>query len=32
MNNIGLRPATSADIEFCYRLHRAALGPYVDAI
>jgi ribosomal protein S18 acetylase RimI-like enzyme len=29
---IGLRPATSADSQFCYTLHRATLGPYVEAI
>jgi ribosomal protein S18 acetylase RimI-like enzyme len=32
MTIIGLRPATSADGQFCYTLHRAALGPYVQAI
>ncbi len=32
MNSIGLRPATAADSEFCYRLHRAAMGPYIEAI
>jgi ribosomal protein S18 acetylase RimI-like enzyme len=32
MSHLGLRPATPADSEFCYRLHRAALGPYVEAI
>jgi ribosomal protein S18 acetylase RimI-like enzyme len=29
---IGLRPATSADAEFCYQLHKAAMGEYVTAI
>lgn len=29
---VRLRDATPADSEFCYRLHRAALGPYVTAI
>ena len=32
MNDIALRPATSADGEWCYRLHRAALRTYVEAI
>lgn len=32
MNSIGLQPATTADNEFCYRLHRAAMRPYVEAI
>jgi ribosomal protein S18 acetylase RimI-like enzyme len=27
-----LRPATPADAEFCYRLHKAAMGEYVTAI
>jgi ribosomal protein S18 acetylase RimI-like enzyme len=27
-----LRPASDADSEFCYRLHRATLRPYVEAI
>jgi ribosomal protein S18 acetylase RimI-like enzyme len=29
---IALRPATPADAEFCYRLHKAAMGEYVTAI
>jgi len=29
---IGLRPATLADAEFCYQLHKAAMGAYVTAI
>ena len=29
---IALRPATPADAEFCYQLHKAAMGAYVTAI
>jgi ribosomal protein S18 acetylase RimI-like enzyme len=29
---VQLRPATPADKELCYRLHRAAMRPYVEAI
>ena len=29
---IALRPATPADAEFCYRLHKAAMGEYIRAI
>ncbi len=29
---IALRPATPADAEFCYRLHKAAMGDYITAI
>jgi ribosomal protein S18 acetylase RimI-like enzyme len=29
---IGLRPAASADAEFCYQLHKAAMGEYVTAV
>ncbi|GAB3810025.1 hypothetical protein GCM10027605_46970 [Micromonospora zhanjiangensis] len=29
---IGLRPATTADSEFCYRLHRAAMRDHVAAV
>jgi GNAT superfamily N-acetyltransferase len=32
MPAIALRPATSADAEFCYQLHKAAMGEYVTAI
>jgi ribosomal protein S18 acetylase RimI-like enzyme len=32
MTSIALRPATSADTEFCYQLHKAAMGDYVTAI
>jgi ribosomal protein S18 acetylase RimI-like enzyme len=32
MTAIALRPAAPADSEFCYRLHRAAMGEYVTAI
>lgn len=28
---IGLRPATGADSEFCYQLHKAAMGDYITA-
>lgn len=31
MAPIGLRPATGADSEFCYQLHKAAMGDYVTA-
>jgi ribosomal protein S18 acetylase RimI-like enzyme len=27
----GLRPATDADSEFCYQLHKAAMGDYITA-
>ena len=32
MTPIALRPATPADSEFCYRLHRAAMGEYITAV
>jgi GNAT superfamily N-acetyltransferase len=32
MNTVGLRPAIPADDELCYRLHRAAMRDYVEAI
>ena len=32
MSVIGLRPAVAADSEFCYQLHKAAMGDYVTAI
>lgn len=32
MTTIGIRPATAADSEFCYQLHKAAMGDYVSAI
>ena len=32
MTTVGLRPATAADSEFCYQLHKAAMGDYVDAV
>lgn len=32
MTVIALRPATSADSEFCFRLHKAAMGEYITAI
>jgi ribosomal protein S18 acetylase RimI-like enzyme len=31
MSPVMLRPATPADSEFCYQLHKAALGDYVAA-
>lgn len=32
MTTIGLRPATDADYEFCFQLHKAAMGDVVAAI
>lgn len=32
MNNVALRPAAPADSEFCFQLHKAAMGDYVAAI
>lgn len=32
MTCIALRPATSADSEFCFQLHKAAMGDYIAAI
>ena len=32
MPAIALRPATPADAEFCYQLHKAAMGEYITAI
>jgi len=32
MTPVALRPATLADTEFCYQLHKAAMGEYVTAI
>jgi ribosomal protein S18 acetylase RimI-like enzyme len=29
---VALRPATPADAEFCYQLHKAAMGEYITAI
>ena len=29
---IGLRPATAEDSEFCFRVHRAAMGAYVAEV
>ena len=31
-SGISLRPATPADAEFCYQLHKAAMGEYITAI
>jgi ribosomal protein S18 acetylase RimI-like enzyme len=32
MTGITLRPATPADSEFCFQLHKAAMGSYITAI
>ena len=32
MDELTLRPACEADYEFCYHLHREALGEYVDKV
>ncbi|MEU8660924.1 GNAT family N-acetyltransferase [Actinoplanes philippinensis] len=32
MTSIGLRPATDADSNRCYQLHRAAMRGYIEAI
>ena len=32
MTSVALRPAVPADLEFCYRLHKAAMGGYITAI
>ena len=32
MTAVALRPAAPADSEFCYQLHKAAMGDYVTAI
>ena len=32
MSGIALRPATPADSEFCFQLHKAAMGDYITAI
>jgi ribosomal protein S18 acetylase RimI-like enzyme len=32
MTPVALRPATPADSEFCYQLHKAAMGDYITAI
>jgi ribosomal protein S18 acetylase RimI-like enzyme len=32
MTAIELRPATPADSEFCFQLHKAAMGDYITAI
>ncbi|TJZ94362.1 GNAT family N-acetyltransferase [Actinacidiphila oryziradicis] len=32
MTAIGLRPATTADSEYCFQLHRAAMGAYITQI
>jgi ribosomal protein S18 acetylase RimI-like enzyme len=32
MTPVDLRPATPADSEFCYQLHKAAMGDYITAI
>ncbi|WP_419999332.1 GNAT family N-acetyltransferase [Streptomyces boninensis] len=30
--DVGLRPATAADSEYCFQLHKAAMGGYVTAV
>ena len=32
MTGVALRPATPADAEFCFGLHKAAMGEYITAI
>jgi ribosomal protein S18 acetylase RimI-like enzyme len=32
MTTVTLRPATPADSEFCYQLHKTAMGGYITAI
>ncbi|MEU6551069.1 GNAT family N-acetyltransferase [Streptomyces sp. NPDC046915] len=32
MTDIGLRPATAADSEYCFHLHKAAMGGYITAV
>jgi ribosomal protein S18 acetylase RimI-like enzyme len=32
LTSVGMRPATPADSEFCFQLHKAAMGDYVAAI
>ena len=32
MTAVALRPATPSDSEFCYQLHKAAMGDYITAI
>jgi ribosomal protein S18 acetylase RimI-like enzyme len=32
MNEAALRPAAPADSEFCFQLHKAAMGEYITAI
>lgn len=32
MTGIALRPVTPADSEFCFQLHKAAMGGYITAI
>lgn len=32
MSTVALRPATPADGKSCFRLHRAAMREYVDAV
>src|SRR5215467_9947252 len=32
MTPVTLRPATPADSEFCFQLHKAAMGGYIRAI
>jgi hypothetical protein len=32
MTPVTLRPATPADSEFCFQLHKAAMGEYITTI
>ncbi len=32
MTPVALRPTTPTDSEFCFQLHKAAIGDYVTAI
>jgi ribosomal protein S18 acetylase RimI-like enzyme len=32
MTSVALRPAIPADSQFCYQLHKAAMGDYITAI
>jgi hypothetical protein len=32
MTVIEFRPATTADSEFCFQLHKAAMGAYISAV
>ncbi|MFJ9711712.1 hypothetical protein [Streptomyces sp. NPDC101234] len=32
MTVIGLRPATAADSDYCFQLHKTAMGAYITAV